>query len=62
MADRASKTLRKPAVRVPAKPRNPFVALAAKRVAGAHRKSESARRAADREALKRSVVIAHDDD
>ena len=61
MADRAHKTRQKLAFRLaPSKPRNPLVAPAMKRVAGAHRKSRSAIRIAERQALQRA--IARDDD
>lgn len=56
MADRAHKTRQKLTFRVAApKPRNPLVAPAIRRVAGPHRKSESARRTAERQALKRAL-------
>jgi hypothetical protein len=56
MADRSHKTRQKLTFRLaPIKPRNPLVAPAMKRVAGPHRKSASAIRAAAREALQRAV-------
>ena len=56
MADRAHKTRQKMVFRVAvAKPRNPLVAPAIKRVAGPHRKSRSALRGAERVALQRTL-------
>jgi hypothetical protein len=40
------------------KPRNPLVAQAAQRKAGSHRKSESSRRQADKQALKKELRSA----
>jgi hypothetical protein len=61
MADRAHKTRQTLTFRLaPSKPRNPLVAPAMKRVAGAHRKSRSAVRIAERQALKRATET--DDD
>ena len=52
MADRAHKTRQKMTFRIaPSRPRNPLVAPAMKRVAGAHRKSRGAVRVAERTAL-----------
>ncbi len=57
MADRTHKTRQKPTFRIaPSKPRNPLVAPALKRVAGPHRKSASAVRAAERRALERATI------
>jgi len=54
MADRTHKIRQKMTFRVASiKPRNPLVAPAMKRVAGPHRKSTSATRAAERLALQR---------
>ncbi|HVZ46626.1 MAG TPA: hypothetical protein VHA82_22665 [Ramlibacter sp.] len=39
----------------PPKPRNPFVAAAAQRKAGSHRKSRAAERRADKMALQRQL-------
>lgn len=48
--------IRKTTLRVPgSKPRNPLVVAAKKRVAGPHRKSQGALRAADRTALQRAL-------
>jgi hypothetical protein len=59
MTDRP--TRQKPTFRIaPVKPRNPLVAPAMKRVAGPHRKSESARRSAERAALRRAAVDQDD--
>ena len=56
MAKREHKTRQKTAFRVPMpKPRNPLVAPALKRVAGPHRKSTGALRAAERVELKRRL-------
>ena len=56
MAVRAYKDRQKPTSRAgPVKPRNPLVAPAMKRVAGTHRKSASATRAAERLALQRAI-------
>jgi hypothetical protein len=60
MATRTHKTRHKPTQAItvrlpPTKPRNPLVAPAAKRVAGAHRKSISAERVAERVALERAL-------
>ena len=62
MADRAHRTRQKLTFRIaPPKPRNPLVAPALKRVAGAHRKAEGARRLADRQALQRTLAKKDDD-
>ena len=45
----------------PIKPRNPLVAPALKRAAGAHRKSEGAARVADRLALQRALKDEKED-
>ncbi len=56
MADRAHKTRQKMTFRIaPSKPRNPLVAPAVKRVAGAHRKTRGAVRIAERQALQRAL-------
>ena len=56
MADRTHKTRQKLTFRVPvAKPRNPLVAPALKRAAGAHRRSASAVRASERKAIERAL-------
>ena len=56
MANRTLKTRQKMTFRVaPIKPRNPLVAPSLKRVAGPHRKSESARRVAEKQALEREL-------
>ncbi len=56
MADRAHKTRQKMTFRIaPSKPRNPLVAPAIKRVAGAHRKTRGAVRIAERQALQRAL-------
>lgn len=56
MADRTHKTRQKMTFRIaPAKPRNPLVAPAMKRVAGSHRKSRGAVRVAERQALQRAI-------
>jgi hypothetical protein len=63
MADRSHKTRQKLTFRIaPAKPRNPLVAPAIKRVAGPHRKSPGAVRAAQRLALQRAVKIKEEDE
>ena len=63
MADRAHKTRQKLTFRVPAvRPRNPLVGPAAKRAAGPHRKSASAERFAERQALRRALKKAGDAD
>jgi hypothetical protein len=67
MASRTHKTRPKPpqktTIRLPAtKPRNPLVVPAARRVAGAHRKSTSAERAAERVALARALDESPDHD
>lgn len=60
MADRAQKTRQKMTFRIaPAKPRNPLVAPAIKRVAGPHRKSRGGARLAERQALLR--ILDKDD-
>lgn len=52
----ATRPPKKTTFRVPvAKPRNPLVAAAIKRVAGPHRKSPGALRAAERTALQRAL-------
>ena len=66
MADRAHKTRQKSNVRVtfrlaPLKPRNPLVAPAIKRVAGAHRKTRGAVRLAERQALLQALKKKDDD-
>ncbi len=63
MADRAHKTRQKMTFRIaPVKPRNPLVAPAMKRVAGPHRKSQGARRTAERQALQRTLKTKDDAD
>ena len=62
MAIRTHKTRQKMTFRIaPIKPRNPLVAPALKRAAGAHRKSEGAARVADRLALQRALKDEKED-
>lgn len=62
MAVRTHKTRQKMTFRIaPLKPRNPLVAPALKRAAGAHRKSEGAARAAERLALQRALKEEKED-
>ncbi len=56
MANRTHKTRQKMTFRIaPSKPRNPLVAPAMMRAAGAHRKSEGAARLAEKQALQREL-------
>ena len=62
MANRTHKTRQKMTFRiVPGKPRNPLVAPAMQRAAGAHRKSEGAARLAEKQALQRDLKKAEED-
>ncbi|MGI9024472.1 MAG: hypothetical protein ACR2GP_02640 [Burkholderiaceae bacterium] len=67
MANRTHKTRQKMTFRVAPriaqiKPRNPLVAPAMKRAAGAHRKSESAARLAEKQALQHELKKETRDD
>ena len=62
MADRAHKTRQKMTFRIaPARPRNPLVAPAMKRAAGAHRKTRGAVRVAERQALVQALKKKDED-
>lgn len=63
MAIRTHKTRQKMTFRLaPGKPRNPLVAPALKRAAGAHRKSAGAKRVAERKTLQRALTEEKEDD
>ncbi len=62
MADRAHKTRQKMTFRIaPAKPRNPLVAPAMKRVAGPHRRSQGGQRIAGKDALQQALKKLDDE-
>lgn len=62
MANRSHNTRQKMTFRVaPIKPRNPLVAPAMMRAAGAHRKSRGAARVADKQALQRELKKVKED-